>query len=179
MFLASCAPSAGEDASTLLRETLRSLRYTTELELRSAQVVLAPHDAADEAVGFRFVRKHPIVAVDVAFDPIERLARRLGEDVVEALAHAQYLARLNLHVRSGTADAAARFVQLAARFQSQVRVARDAKIMDGKSIMGILLLAAARGTTITISADGADEQAAVAALAALVDSGFGEAPWNG
>ena len=81
---------------------------------------------------------------------------------------------LGLHAR-----AAARFVHMAARFQSQVRVARDAKIMDGKSIRGILLLAAARGTTITISADGADEQAAVAALAELVDSGFGEAPWNG
>ena len=46
--------------------------------------------------------------------------------------------------------------------------------MDGKSIMGILLLAAARGTSITISADGADEQDAVNALADLVQSGFGE-----
>jgi phosphocarrier protein len=59
-----------------------------------------------------------------------------------------------------------------------VRVARDGKVMDGKSIMGILLLAAARGTTITISADGADEQAAVNALADLVATGFGEATWN-
>jgi phosphocarrier protein len=80
---------------------------------------------------------------------------------------------LGLHAR-----AAARFVHLAARFSSQVRVAREAKVMDGKSIMGILLLAAARGTTITISADGADEEAAVEALAALVGSGFGEATWN-
>jgi phosphocarrier protein len=81
---------------------------------------------------------------------------------------------LGLHAR-----AAARFVQLAARFSSKVRVARDAKVMDGKSIMGILLLAAARGTTITISADGADEEAAVEALTALVSTGFGEATWNG
>ena len=80
---------------------------------------------------------------------------------------------LGLHAR-----AAARFVQLAARFASQVRVARDTKVMDGKSIMGILLLAAARGTTITISADGADEQAAVDALVDLVATGFGEASWN-
>jgi phosphocarrier protein len=80
---------------------------------------------------------------------------------------------LGLHAR-----AAARFVQLAARFQSQVRVGRDGKVMDGKSIMGILLLAAARGTTITISAEGTDEQAAVAALADLVSTGFGEATWN-
>ena len=80
---------------------------------------------------------------------------------------------LGLHAR-----AAARFVQLAARFTSQVRVTRDAKVMDGKSIMGILLLAAARGTTITISADGADEQAAVDTLSELVSTGFGEATWN-
>jgi phosphocarrier protein len=46
--------------------------------------------------------------------------------------------------------------------------------MDGKSIMGILLLAAARGTTITITADGPDEQDAVAALVGLVETGFGE-----
>jgi len=55
-----------------------------------------------------------------------------------------------------------------------VRVARDRREMDGKSIMGILLLAAAQGSTITISADGADERDAVSALVALVESGFGE-----
>lgn len=82
--------------------------------------------------------------------------------------------QLGLHAR-----AAAKFVHLAARFESQIRVGRDAKVMDGKSIMGILLLAAARGTTITISADGADEAAAVDALCALVASGFGEEEWNG
>ena len=80
---------------------------------------------------------------------------------------------LGLHAR-----AAARFVHLATRFESQIRVARDSKVMDGKSIMGILLLAAARGTTLTISADGADEQAAVDALVELVATGFGEVSWN-
>jgi phosphocarrier protein len=77
---------------------------------------------------------------------------------------------LGLHAR-----AAAKLVHLAARFESQVRVGRDGKVMDGKSIMGILLLAASRGTTITISADGVDEEAAVDALVQLVESGFGEA----
>ena len=77
------------------------------------------------------------------------------------------------------ARAAARFVHLATRFQAHIRVARDAKVMDGKSIMGILLLAAARGSAITISADGPDEQDAVAALAQLVETGFGEEAWNG
>jgi phosphocarrier protein HPr len=81
--------------------------------------------------------------------------------------------QLGLHAR-----AAARFVHLATRFVSQIRVARDSKVMDGKSIMGILLLAAARGTTITISAEGLDEADAVAALVRLVESGFGEESWN-
>ena len=79
--------------------------------------------------------------------------------------------QLGMHAR-----AAARFVHLATRFESQIRVGRNSKVMDGKSIMGILLLAAARGTTITISADGSDEEAAVAALTQLVESGFGEDP---
>ncbi len=82
--------------------------------------------------------------------------------------------RLGLHAR-----AAAKFVHVATRFEAQIRVGRENKVMDGKSIMGILLLAAPRGTTITISADGPDEGAAVEALCALVASGFGEEQWNG
>ena len=77
--------------------------------------------------------------------------------------------QLGLHAR-----AAARFVHLATRFESHIRVGRNARVMDGKSIMGILLLAAGRGTTLTITADGLDEGAAVTALVALVASGFGE-----
>jgi phosphocarrier protein len=77
--------------------------------------------------------------------------------------------QLGMHAR-----AAAKFVHLATRFQAHVRVARDRREMDGKSIMGILLLAAPRGSTITISAEGADEGDAVAALVDLVQSGFGE-----
>jgi phosphocarrier protein len=80
---------------------------------------------------------------------------------------------LGLHAR-----AAARFVHLATRFSSQIRVSRDSKVMDGKSIMGILLLAAARGTRLTISADGPDETTAVDSLVQLVESGFGEESWN-
>jgi phosphocarrier protein HPr len=81
--------------------------------------------------------------------------------------------QLGMHAR-----AAAKFVHLATRFQAQIRVARDAREMDGKSIMGILLLAAGCGTTITIVADGPDETEAIDALAALVAGGFdeGQAP---
>ncbi|MBW8866688.1 MAG: HPr family phosphocarrier protein [Acidobacteria bacterium] len=77
--------------------------------------------------------------------------------------------QLGMHAR-----AAAKFVHLAGRFDARVKVARDRREMDGKSIMGILLLAAARGSTITISAEGTDERDAVDALVALVRSGFGE-----
>ena len=77
--------------------------------------------------------------------------------------------QLGMHAR-----AAAKFVHLATRFTARVRVGREHREMDGKSIMGILLLAAACGSTITISAEGSDERDAVSALVALVASGFGE-----
>jgi phosphocarrier protein len=76
---------------------------------------------------------------------------------------------LGLHAR-----AAARFVKVASRFRSQIRVTRGQQTMDGKSILGLLLLAAARGSQLTITADGPDEDQAIAALAALVDRGFEE-----
>ena len=76
------------------------------------------------------------------------------------------------------ARAAAKFVHLASRFRAHIRVAKGGRVVDGKSIMGILLLAAAVVTTIEISADGVDEQEALAALCALVDTGFGEDAWS-
>lgn len=81
--------------------------------------------------------------------------------------------RLGLHAR-----AAAKFVHLAAGFSSQIRVSRGGRTMDGKSIMGILLLSAGAGASIEISADGADEAEAVADLCRLVAGGFGEEPWS-
>jgi phosphocarrier protein len=77
--------------------------------------------------------------------------------------------RLGLHAR-----AAARFVHTAARYQARVTAGRDGRVMDGKSILGILLLGASRGTTIEITAEGEDEAEAVEALVALVEDHFGE-----
>ena len=77
---------------------------------------------------------------------------------------------LGMHAR-----AAARFVHTASAFQSRVRVARGAQEIDGKSILGLLLLAAAQGTSVTISADGVDEVDAIATLRALIERGFDEA----
>lgn len=77
--------------------------------------------------------------------------------------------QLGLHAR-----AAARFVQTAGRFMAQVRVTRGARTVDGKSLMGVLLLAASRGSVLTIEAEGGDAAEAVEALAALVAGGFEE-----
>lgn len=77
--------------------------------------------------------------------------------------------RLGLHAR-----AAARFVHTANRFRSRVTVGRHGKFMDGKSILGILLLAASQGSVLELAAEGDDEEDAVEALAALITSGFGE-----
>lgn len=76
---------------------------------------------------------------------------------------------LGLHAR-----AAAKFVHAAGQFAARIRVARGGREMDGKSIMGLLLLAAARGSSITITADGPDESDALVALCALVGRGFDE-----
>jgi phosphocarrier protein len=81
--------------------------------------------------------------------------------------------RLGLHAR-----AAAKFVHTATAFSSQIRVSRGGRTMDGKSIMGILLLSAAAGTTVVITANGIDEAEAVEALCRLVEGGFGEEMWS-
>jgi phosphocarrier protein HPr len=77
---------------------------------------------------------------------------------------------LGMHAR-----AAARFVHAATAFESQVRVTLGHRERDGKSIMGLLLLAAPRGAFLTIAACGPDEILAVETLCRLVESGFGEA----
>jgi phosphocarrier protein len=76
---------------------------------------------------------------------------------------------LGMHAR-----AAARFARIASGFESRILVARDERVMDGKSIMGLLLLSAFHGTSITVSAEGPDERQALAALGALVERGFEE-----
>jgi len=78
---------------------------------------------------------------------------------------------LGLHAR-----AAARFVHAASGFGCRIKVGRGGREVDGKSIMGLLLLAASKGSEITITADGADEEAAVSALCGLIERGLDEAP---
>ncbi len=77
--------------------------------------------------------------------------------------------RLGLHAR-----AAAKFVHLANSFESRISVTKDGARVDGKSILGLLTLAAAKGTKLQLAAEGKDEEAAIEELAKLVRSGFGE-----
>jgi phosphocarrier protein len=77
---------------------------------------------------------------------------------------------LGLHAR-----AAARFVRLAGRFRSGVQVTRGERRVDGKSILGLLLLSAARGSVLEISAEGEDAAPALEALCGLVERGFEDA----
>ena len=70
------------------------------------------------------------------------------------------------------ARAAAKFVKLASGFAARITVSKDGNCVSGDSIMGLMTLAAALGSTIRIEADGADEIAALEALAGLVAAGF-------
>ncbi|HEY7460591.1 MAG TPA: HPr family phosphocarrier protein [Gemmatimonadota bacterium] len=76
---------------------------------------------------------------------------------------------LGVHARP-----AALFVQLASRFSSEIVLGKNGVEVNGKSIMGVMMLAAERGSTLEIRAEGADEERAVTELAALVERGFEE-----
>ena len=72
------------------------------------------------------------------------------------------------------ARASAKFVKMAAGFNAEVRVGKDGTMVDARSIMGLMMLAAGIGCEVEIEADGPDEEAAVEALAALVAGRFDE-----
>jgi phosphocarrier protein len=76
---------------------------------------------------------------------------------------------LGLHARAAT-----RFVQIASRFAADVEVEKDGQKVNGKSIMGVLMLVAAKGTTITVRSAGEDAREAMAAIGQLIESKFGE-----
>jgi len=77
--------------------------------------------------------------------------------------------KLGLHAR-----AAAKLVKLASNYESDIQVKRHQREVNGKSIMGVMLLAAAKGTEIELSVNGADEAIAMAQLTNLINDGFGE-----
>jgi phosphocarrier protein HPr len=77
--------------------------------------------------------------------------------------------KLGLHARPS-----AQVTQTAAKFQSDVWIAKNGRRVNAKSIMGVMMLAAGQGSKVTVDAEGPDEAEAVAALGALIESGFGE-----
>lgn len=77
--------------------------------------------------------------------------------------------KLGLHAR-----ASALFVKTASKFHSEVKLARDSVEVNGKSIMGIMMLAAAKGTTVRLTIEGPDEEEAMQVIGELIKDGFGE-----
>ncbi|MCB2426261.1 HPr family phosphocarrier protein [Methylophaga pinxianii] len=77
--------------------------------------------------------------------------------------------RLGLHAR-----AAAKFVTTASEFNADIHVSRDGRQVNGKSIMGVMMLAAAKGTEIQVTAKGDDAESAIKAIGELIANYFGE-----
>ena len=77
--------------------------------------------------------------------------------------------KLGLHAR-----ASAKLTQLAGKFTSEVQISRNGRKVNAKSIMGVMMLAAGKGTKVTIEVDGPDEDQAIEALCALISDCFGE-----
>ena len=82
----------------------------------------------------------------------------------------QIVNKLGLHAR-----AAAKLVTLAAKYKSDIRVTKDGREVSGKSIMGVMMLAAAKGSRVTFRAEGADAEQALAAIEDLINRKFDEA----
>jgi phosphocarrier protein len=77
--------------------------------------------------------------------------------------------KLGLHARPS-----AQITQLATRFAAEVWIARNGRRVNAKSIMGVMMLAAGKGSTVTVDADGPDETQALEAIGGLIESNFGE-----
>lgn len=77
--------------------------------------------------------------------------------------------KLGLHAR-----ASALFVKTASRFDAEVKLAKEGIEVNGKSIMGIMMLAASKGTTVSLTIEGSDETEALQAIGDLITNGFGE-----
>ena len=79
--------------------------------------------------------------------------------------------KLGMHAR-----AAAKFVKLATSFDSNIDIQKGSRRVNAKSIMGVMMLAAEQGAELLVEIDGADEEAAMAEVLKVIESGFGERP---
>ncbi|HVW75294.1 MAG TPA: HPr family phosphocarrier protein [Rhizomicrobium sp.] len=84
-------------------------------------------------------------------------------------ASATILNKRGLHAR-----ASAKIVEAAARFQSEIHIIKDGSAVNGRSIMGLMMLAASIGSTVMVTAEGPDAQEALTAILALIEAKFGE-----
>jgi phosphocarrier protein len=133
---------------------------------RAGQPRVEPPDGAEQAGRAPAPRAEPDAEGPGAHPEREGARRGRGALVSRVLIQN----RLGLHAR-----AAAQFVRAAAAFQAEISVEAGGRKVNGKSIMGLLMLAAAQGTSLTLRAVGADAAAALEALATLVAQRFGEA----
>jgi phosphocarrier protein len=102
-------------------------------------------------------------------DSADRVAREHFPPHTPVVRILQIVNKKGLHAR-----ASAKFVQTVERFDASVRVTRGNETVGGTSIMGLMMLAAAPGTTITVECSGSEASAVMDAIAKLVSSGFGE-----
>src|SRR2546426_10339794 len=137
----------------MIRRPPRSTLFPYTTLFRSWAVVVAAGAARGGAVGPRPARG--------------RCAGRVVMAVIER--EAKIVNPLGMHARP-----AAEFVKLASRFKSAVEVRKDDLAVNGKSIMGVMMLAAECGSSLTIKTDGEDAESAMEALLALVADGFHE-----
>jgi phosphocarrier protein HPr len=101
--------------------------------------------------------------------PASADGRSNGDGTTPVVREVEIVNKKGLHAR-----ASAKFVQTAEQFNADISVTRGHETVGGTSIMGLMMLAAGPGSSVTISATGPDAQAAVEALCQLVSSGFGE-----
>lgn len=97
------------------------------------------------------------------------MSKQPGAEAAHAEERLEITNELGMHARAAT-----RFVQTANRFKSQITVEKDGQAVNGKSIMGVLMLVAAKGTFIKVRATGDDAAAAIEAIGKLVRDKFGE-----
>ena len=88
---------------------------------------------------------------------------------MEASRNVEIINKLGMHAR-----AAAKFVKLATSFDSNIDIQKDSRRVNAKSIMGVMMLAASKGSTITIHADGSDAEESLNALEQLINNRFDE-----
>src|ERR1700683_3674292 len=101
--------------------------------------------------------------------PISWAERDKMDEPVARRATVKIVNKKGLHAR-----ASAKMVEAAARFQSQITVSKDGQIVDARSIMGLMMLAASLGSEVEIAAEGPDADEAMVAILALVEAKFGE-----